>query len=49
MVRLLDKKLEADMLSCLFDLMYDNMEVVAPGGLACAWEKSRWLAEVISV
>lgn len=35
------------MMGALFDLMYENMAEVAPGGMACAWEKSEWLAEVI--
>lgn len=48
MVRLLDKEREFPLMGTLFDLMYENMAEAAPGGLACAWEKSRWLAEVIS-
>jgi len=47
MVRLLDKERELPLMGELFELMYDNMAEVAPGGLACAWEKSKWLAEVI--
>jgi hypothetical protein len=47
MVRLLDKQRELPLLGDLFDLMYENMALVAPGGMACAWEKTKWLAEVI--
>ena len=31
----------------LFELMRGNMAEVAPSGLACGWEKAKWLAEVI--
>ena len=47
MVRLLDKQRDLPLMGDLFDLMYENMASVAPGGMACAWEKSKWLAEVI--
>ena len=47
MVRLLDKQRELPLMGDLFDLMYENMASVATGGMACAWEKSKWLAEVI--
>ena len=47
MVRLLDKQRELSLMGALFDLMYENMAETAPGGMACAWEKSKWLAEVI--
>ena len=47
MIRILDKERELSLMGSLFDLMRDNMAEVAPSGLACEWEKAKWLAEVI--
>lgn len=47
MVRLLNKEEELSLMGNLFDIMRENMAEIAPTGLACEWEKAKWLAEVI--
>lgn len=46
MIRLLDKNRELPLMEVLFDIMRDNMAEVAPSGLACGWEKEKWLEEL---
>ena len=46
MIRLLDKETEMHLLEQLFDLLHENMSVIAPSQLPYAEEKQQWLSEV---
>lgn len=47
MIRFLDKDTELHLLEPLFDLLYENMQSVAPSGLCYEEEKRQWLSEVV--
>ena len=47
MIRFLDKEKEMHLLEQLFDLLYENMQPIAPSGLPYAEEKRQWLSEVV--
>lgn len=47
MIRFLDKEKEMHLLEQLFDLLYENMQPIAPSGLTYAEEKRQWLSEVV--
>ena len=47
MIRFLDKEKEMYLLEQLFDLLYENMQPIAPSGLPYAEEKRQWLSEVV--
>lgn len=46
MIRFLDKEQDLHLLEQLFDLLYENMNTIAPSGLSYEEEKQQWLAEV---
>ena len=46
-IRFLDKETEMHLMEQLFDLLYENMQLIAPSGLPYAEEKRQWLSEVV--
>lgn len=46
MIRFLDKASEQELLAQLFDILYDNMSIVAPSGFSYEEEKARWLSQI---